>query len=225
MHAAHGYGVEAGLQRGTVIAAIAVGVTAQGGILRRHVERVGYAVVVVVQITFVAQAVPIEVPAIPRGVYPGATAVIAAVVIPVAATAAVQGIGIFFVWNAVVVVVPFGRIALPIAVGVYPVAERRGDAGGAVVAAVLVHIPAAEGVERGHVDGVLDAVVVVVDVTRIAQAVGVEVVAVLKSVQVSAAAVVAAVPIRIGAAQRIERGAIVPVRHAVPVVVPVAHIA
>ena len=99
-------------------------------------------------------------------------AVLAAVPVEVSADERIQGGDVAGVLDTVVVVVPVTEIAEPVTVGVEAVIGGGEEPARAVVAAVAVGVSAERRVEGVAVLRVFDAIVVVVEVAGVAEAVG-----------------------------------------------------
>ena len=165
---------------GAVVAGVVVGIAADLGIAGQWVAGVGDAVVVVVGVAGVTESVVVGVGAVVGG---GETltsrTVIAAIVLDVGASAGVQRGNIGFVRDAIIVSVEVPKITAtvgvrvqPIGLGVY-VGERAKAVGAycAVIALVIIRVPATFGVVDSRVEGIDDGVVVVVLVSEVAESV------------------------------------------------------
>ena len=216
---------------GALVAAVGVGVVAQLVVERHRVVGVDHAVVVVIGVTGIALAVRVGVGAVVVGGEHGAGgALVAAVGVGVVAQLVVERHRVVGVAHAVVVVIGVTGIALAVAIAVEAIGVRLVvghraeliDAHRAIVTGVRVAIAALRWIRRRGVDHrlvhVAHAVVVVIGVASVTQAVRVAVGAVVVGGEHGAGgALVAGVVVGVVAHAAVVRHRVVAVGHAVAV--------
>ena len=206
----------------TVVAGIAVGISADERVERRRIGAVGDPVVVVVGIARVADAIRVGIGAVVRDVRTARDgAVVTGVAIGVLAAKRVEWRDVAPIRHGVVVVVGVAGVAEAVPIGVGAVVEGVEGPGRTVVAGIAVGVGAHEAVQRVGVGPIHDAIVVIIGVPSVAQAVPVEIGSVVARVDRPARTVVAGVTVGILALERVGGVRVPAVVHTIVVVVGV----
>jgi hypothetical protein len=182
-----------------VIASVRVQIAADQPVQRVAVGAVRNSVVVVVGVAHVAQAVEIGIDAVVVRSVDSARAILAGVGVDIAAKRRVERGGVLRVGSSIVVVIGIAEIAQTIGVRVEPVVEHVVDAARTIVAVVGIGISADVRIQLIEILRVVDTVVIVVRIARVAQTIVVRIESVVSRVGDSARAILAAVVVEVAA--------------------------